>query len=103
MLKIKNKPLRQLVKFLIAAVLDVIDFFVANIPIANTLYDLFTTAVLWHTLDDSDNALLTLGELVLPGVPGFGQIDAFLPISTIVTLADITGIDLLNLERAEPK
>ena len=84
-IKILNK-----VKLGIAIFLDLIDLLLGNIPLLNSIWDIVTFAILYITLNNKNLALFANSELLLPGVPGLGQIDAFLPIATILTLIDVT-------------
>jgi hypothetical protein len=72
----------------VAIVLDAIDFVLANIPIINTLWDFVTFAILLLILKNKWLAVAAFGELPLVGLPILGQIDAFIPMATIITLID---------------
>lgn len=76
-------------KLAVAIILDAIDLVLANIPILNTLWDFVTFAVLMATLKNKWLAGGAFAELPFAGIPLLGQIDAFLPIATIMTLVDI--------------
>ncbi len=77
------------IKLLIAFILDGVDFILGNIPILNTLWDFVTFFILFIILKDKRLAMFSNIELFLPGLPLFGQIDAFIPIATILTIIDI--------------
>ncbi|MBD3203569.1 hypothetical protein GF327_04695 [Candidatus Woesearchaeota archaeon] len=89
-LKSKIIGLLNKIKLGVAVVLDLIDLILGNIPLLNSLWDIITFAVLFFILNDKRLALFSNIELLLPGFFLFGQIDAFIPIATILTLADIS-------------
>ena len=88
--KVKAKSLKVVLKLKlgVAIILDVVDLVLGNIPILNTIWDLFTVLVLLVILKNKWLAFGALAELPLVGLPILGQIDALIPIATILTLAD---------------
>jgi len=81
------------VKLGIAILLDLIDFFIAWIPIINEAWDIITFIVLLTILKNKKLAFLSLIELPLLGLPPFSIIDMFLPIATITVLIDNSMAD----------
>ena len=81
------------VKLGIAILLDLIDFFIAWIPIINEAWDIITFIVLLTILKNKKLAFLSLIELPLLGLPPFSIIDMFLPIATITVLMDNSMAD----------
>ena len=77
------------IKLVVAIALDLIDLVLANIPLVNTLWDFVTFLVLMITLRNKWLAFAAFAELPLVGLPMLGQIDAFIPIATILTIIDI--------------
>jgi len=75
-------------KLAIAILLDLVDLVLANIPILNTLWDIVTIAVLLIILKNKWLAFGAMAELPLVGLPFLGQIDALIPMATILTLLD---------------
>lgn len=88
--RLKEKVFRFLVKLKLAVAifLDAVDIVLANIPIVNTLWDFVTFMVLLVILKNKWLAFGAMAELPLVGLPFFGQIDAVLPIATLLTLID---------------
>ena len=84
----KIKAITARIKLGIAVILDVIDFFIAWIPIANEVWDVITFMVLLVILKNKKLAFVSLIELPLLGLPPFSIIDMFLPIATITVLID---------------
>lgn len=72
----------------VALLLDGLDLIFANIPVLNTIWDFITTAVLFAMLRNKKLALMSFSEFILPGIPILGQIDAFIPVATILTIID---------------
>jgi hypothetical protein len=87
---IKDRLYSILLKFKlgIALLLDACDLILANIPLLNTLWDFVTFSVLIVILRNKWLAFAAFAELPLVGLPFFGQIDALIPMATILTLAD---------------
>jgi len=73
----------------------------ANIPILNTLWDFITLAVLLVILKNKWLAIGALGELPLVGLPFLGQIDALIPMATILTLLDSAETKFHIMEKFE--
>jgi len=95
------------IKLIVAILLDAVDLVLGNIPILNTIWDFITFSILFIILRNKYLAFLSLTELVLPGIPILGQIDAIIPVATLTTLLDI-GIEKLGRPRrrynyAEPR
>ncbi|MEK6868749.1 MAG: hypothetical protein AABX74_00840, partial [Nanoarchaeota archaeon] len=76
------------IKLGIAIILDLIDFFIAWIPIVNEIWDIITFLILLIILKNKKLAFISLIELPLLGLPPFSIIDMFLPIATITVLID---------------
>lgn len=76
------------IKLAIAVILDMIDLFIAWIPIVNTAWDIVCFLILLVILKNKRLAFLSLVELPLIGLPPFSIIDMFLPICTAVVLLD---------------
>ena len=72
----------------IAIILDLIDFFIAWIPVVNEAWDFVTFLILLMILKNKKLAFLSLIELPLLEVPPFSIIDMFIPIATITVLID---------------
>ncbi|MFP4112096.1 MAG: hypothetical protein ACLFPQ_04835 [Candidatus Woesearchaeota archaeon] len=79
------------IKIAIAVMMDSIDLLFANIPGINTLWDFVTATVLYFMLDNKKLAFFSLTETLIPGLPFFGQIDAVIPLATILTIIDNKG------------
>ena len=75
-------------KLTVAIVLDGIDFFIANIPMVNEIWDIITFFVLMLLLKRKYLAYLSLGELLIPGIPPLGFIDGLIPIATVLVLVE---------------
>ena len=92
--KKSNKFLKKIrlvfarIKLGIAIILDLIDFFIAWIPIVNEIWDIITFLILLIILKNKKLAFISLIELPLLGLPPFSIIDMFLPIATITVLID---------------
>ena len=84
--KIVNFLIR--IRFLLAVVLDVIDFLTAWNPIINPIWDVVCFLFLLVTLRNKMLASSSLVELLFVGYPPFSVFDAFLPICTILTFLD---------------
>lgn len=84
----KVKAITARIKLSIAIILDVIDFFIAWIPIVNEVWDTITFLILLVILKNKKLAFISLIELPLLGLPPFSIIDMFLPIATITVLID---------------
>ncbi len=84
----KIKSFWARIKLGIAIILDLIDFFIAWIPIVNEAWDFATFLILLIILKNKKLAFLSLIELPLLGLPPFSIIDMFLPIATITVLID---------------
>ena len=84
----KIKAITARIKLGIAVILDVIDFFIAWIPVVNEIWDVITFMVLLVILKNKKLAFVSLIELPLLGLPPFSIIDMFLPIATITVLID---------------
>jgi len=82
------KSITARIKLGIAIILDLIDFFIAWIPIVNEIWDIITFMVLLVILKNKKLAFISLIELPLLGLPPFSIIDMFLPIATITVLID---------------
>ncbi len=92
----KIKSIWAKAKLGIAIILDLIDFFIAWIPIVNEAWDIITFIVLLTILKNKKLAFLSLIELPLLGLPPFSIIDMFLPIATITVLMD-NGFDQMKM------
>ncbi|MBN1502567.1 hypothetical protein JW930_03415 [Candidatus Woesearchaeota archaeon] len=88
-LKTKLYKVLSKIKVIVALILDGVDLILGNIPLLNSIWDIVTATVLLILLRDKRLALASNIELLLPGLPLLGQIDAFIPIATILTLMDI--------------
>jgi len=99
--KIKAMHFMLRLKLAVAIILDAIDLILANIPILNTLWDLVTFAVLLVILKNKWLAVGAFGELPLVGLPILGQIDALIPIATILTLLDSAETRFHIIEKFE--
>src|SRR3989338_2794154 len=86
------------VKLGIAILLDLIDFFIAWIPIINEAWDIITFLILLIILKNKKLAFISLVELPLLGLPPFSIIDMLIPIATITVLID-NGIGDLRIRR----
>ena len=84
----KIKSIWARTKLGIAIILDLIDFFIAWIPIVNEAWDFVTFLVLLIILKNKKLAFISLIELPLLGLPPFSIIDMFIPIATITVLID---------------
>lgn len=84
----KIKSIWAKVKLGTAIPLDLIDFFIAWIPIVNEAWDIVTFIILLIILKNKKLAFISLIELPLLGLPPFSIIDMFLPIATITVLID---------------
>lgn len=84
----KIKAITARIKLCIAIILDVIDFFIAWIPIVNEVWDVITFMVLLIILKNKKLAFISLIELPLLGLPPFSIFDMFIPIATITVLID---------------
>lgn len=84
----KIKAITARIKLGIAVILDIIDFFIAWIPVVNEAWDIITFMVLLVILKNKKLAFVSLIELPLLGLPPFSIIDMFLPIATITVLMD---------------
>jgi hypothetical protein len=69
-------------------VLDIIDFVLGKIPVVNIIWDVFTCYILLLTLKNKWLALFALTEIFFPAKGLFGNVDAYLPISTLIYLVD---------------
>ena len=76
------------IKLGIAIILDLIDFFIAWIPIINEAWDIITFLILLIILRNKKLAFISLIELPLLGLPPFSIIDMLIPIATITVLID---------------
>ena len=94
----KIKLIWARIKLGIAILLDLIDFFIAWIPIVNEAWDIITFLVLLIILKNQKLAFLSLIELPLLGLPPFSIIDMLIPIATITVLID-NGIGELRIHR----
>ncbi|MBI2522863.1 hypothetical protein HYW19_00575 [Candidatus Woesearchaeota archaeon] len=100
--KKSNKFLKKIglvfarIKLGIAIILDLIDFFIAWIPIINEAWDIITFLILLIILKNKKLAFISLIELPLLGLPPFSVIDMFIPIATITVLID-NGIGELRI------
>ena len=92
----KIKRVFARIKLGIAIILDLIDFFIAWIPIINEAWDIITFLILLIILKNKKLAFISLIELPLLGLPPFSIIDMFLPIATITVLID-NGIGDLRI------
>ncbi len=92
----KIKSMWAKVKLGIAIILDLIDFFIAWIPIVNEAWDIATFLILLIILKNKKLAFISLIELPLLGLPPFSIIDMFLPIATITVLMD-NGFDQMKM------
>ncbi len=88
-------------KLAVAIILDAVDLILGNIPILNTLWDLVTFAVLLVILKNKWLAMGAFAELPLVGLPILGQIDALIPIATILTLLDSAETRFHIIEKFE--
>ena len=92
--KKSNKFLKKIrlafarLKLGIAIILDLIDFFIAWIPIINEAWDIITFLILLIILKNKKLAFISLIELPLLGLPPFSIIDMLIPIATITVLID---------------
>jgi len=88
--KIKHKigKITRRIKLIIAVALDLIDFFIAWIPIVNEIWDIACFLILLVILKHKKLAFVSLVELPLLGLPPFSIIDMFLPICAMVVLLD---------------
>ena len=92
--KKSNKFLKKIrlvfarIKLGIAIILDLIDFFIAWIPIINEAWDIITFLILLIILRNKKLAFISLIELPLLGLPPFSIIDMLIPIATITVLID---------------
>jgi len=84
------------VKLLVAIGLDGADLVLGNIPLVNTVWDMATMIVLSVLLRHRYLAFFAVTEVFIPWFPPLGQIDALLPMATILTLMDI---GMTRLER----
>ncbi len=102
--KKSNKFLKKIrlvfarIKLGIAITLDLIDFFIAWIPIVNEAWDIITFLILLIILKNKKLAFISLIELPLLGLPPFSIIDMLIPIATITVLID-NGIGDLRIHR----
>jgi len=94
----KIKLIWARIKLGIAILLDLIDFFIAWIPIVNEAWDIITFLILLIILKNKKLAFLSLIELPLLGLPPFSIIDMLIPIATITVLID-NGIGELRIHR----
>lgn len=85
----KNTDIFGKIKLIIAILLDLVDLVIANIPLLNSIWDLVTMVILFFTLKNKSLAVASMSEIILPGIPFLGQIDALIPMATILTLIDI--------------
>jgi len=88
--KIKNNisKITKRIRLTIAVILDLIDFFIAWIPLVNEAWDIISFLILLIILKHKKLAFFSLVELPLLGLPPFSIIDMFLPICTFVVLLD---------------
>ena len=86
------------IKLGIAILLDLIDFFIAWIPIINEAWDIITFLILLIILRNKKLAFISLIELPLLGLPPFSIIDMLIPIATITVLID-NGTGDLRIRR----
>lgn len=94
----KIKSIWAKVKLGIAIILDLIDFFIAWIPIINEAWDIITFIVLLIILKNKKLAFISLIELPLLGLPPFSIIDMLIPIATITVLMD-NGMGEIKIRR----
>lgn len=94
----KIRSILARIKLGIAIILDLIDFFIAWIPIVNEAWDIVTFLVLLIILKNKKLAFLSLIELPLIGLPPFSIFDMFLPISTITVLMD-NSVTQIKIQR----
>ena len=94
----KIKSIWVRIKLGIAILLDLIDFFIAWIPIVNEAWDIITFLILLIILKNKKLAFLSLIELPLLGLPPFSIIDMLIPIATITVLID-NGTGDLRIRR----
>ena len=94
----KVKMVWARIKLGIAILLDLIDFFIAWIPVVNEAWDIITFLILLIILKNKKLAFLSLIELPLLGLPPFSIIDMLIPIATITVLID-NGIGELRIHR----
>lgn len=99
-----NKLLKKInlvwarIKLGIAIILDLIDFFIAWIPIVNEAWDIITFMVLLIILKNKKLAFISLIELPLIGLPPFSIIDMFLPIATMTVIID-NGMGSIKIQK----
>lgn len=102
--KKSNKVLKKIrlvfarIKLGIAIILDLIDFFIAWIPIINEAWDIITFLILLIILKNKKLAFISLIELPLLGLPPFSIIDMLIPIATITVLID-NSIGNIKIQR----
>ena len=102
--KKSNKFLKKIrlvfarIKLGISIILDLIDFFIAWIPIVNEIWDIITFLILLVILKNKKLAFISLIELPLLGLPPFSIIDMLIPIATITVLID-NGMGNLRIHR----
>ena len=94
----KIKLIWARIKLGIAILLDLIDFFIAWIPIVNEAWDIITFLILLIILKNKKLAFISLIELPLLGLPPFSIIDMLIPIATITVLID-NGMGDLRIQR----
>ena len=101
--KIKETAVAVLLKLklAVAILLDAVDLVLANIPVLNTLWDFVTFAVLMLMLKNKWIAFGAFAELPLIGLPVMGQIDAVIPIATILTILDSAETKFHIIEKIE--
>jgi len=100
---IKEKAINLILKLklAIAILLDAVDLVLANIPVLNTLWDFVTFIVLILILKNKWLAFGAFAELPLVGLPVLGQIDALIPIATLLTLLDSAETRFHIIEKFE--
>lgn len=89
------------IKLVVAIIMDLIDFVFANIPVLNTLWDFVTFLVLFIILKNKWLAFASFVELPLVGLPMLGQIDALIPMATILTILDSAETKFHVIEKFE--
>ena|SRR3989338_3002560 len=79
-------------KFVIAVLIDLADFFISNIPLVSIVWDGLTIIALYFLLNDKRFCLLGLVEFLVPlfrlkEAPR--ALGAYVPTATVIVLADI--------------
>jgi len=80
-------------KVFMAIFIDALDFICfSRFPVLNTIFDFFVMVLMYLFLKNKSLTYLLGGELPFVGVPPLSNVDAMIPMTTIIAILDNTRI-----------